>query len=76
MEKAPLIPILQVRTIPHRINETRTRKFYKVIYRLRNRIERLINRMKHFRSLSVRYDKSATIYRALWIIGAMLLWLQ
>ncbi len=63
-------------TIPRRINETRTGKFDKIIYRLRNRIERFINRMKHFRSLATRYDKSASSYRALWIIGAMLLWLQ
>ncbi|HNR51535.1 MAG TPA: transposase, partial [Deltaproteobacteria bacterium] len=63
-------------TIPRRINETRTGKFDKIIYRLRNRIERLINRMKHFRSLATRYDKSASSYRTLWIIGSMLLWLQ
>ncbi len=63
-------------TIPRRINETRTGKFDKIIYRLRNRIGRFINRMKHFRSLATRYDKSASSYRALWIIGAMLLWLQ
>lgn len=63
-------------TIPRRINETRTGKFDKIIYRLRNRIERFINRMKHFRSLATRYDKSASSYRTLWIIGSMLLWLQ
>lgn len=63
-------------TIPRKKNETSTGKFDKIIYKLRNRIERFINRMKHFRSLATRYDKSASSYRALWIIGAMLLWLQ
>ncbi|MCK9264542.1 MAG: transposase, partial [Deltaproteobacteria bacterium] len=62
--------------IPRKKNETRTGKFDKTIYKLRNRIERFINRMKHFRSLATRYDKSASSYRALWIIGAILLWLQ
>ena len=63
-------------TIPRRKNETRTGPFDKLLYKLRNQIERFINRMKHFRSLATRYDKSASSYRTLWIIGAMLLWLQ
>ncbi len=63
-------------TIPRRVNETRTGPFDKAIYRLRNRIERFINRMKQFRSIATRYDKSALSYRAMWIIGAILLWIR
>ena len=63
-------------TIPRKVNEKRTGPFNKTLYRLRNRIERFINRIKQFRSIATRYDKSALSYRAMWIIGAILLWLQ
>jgi transposase len=62
-------------TIPHKCNEQRTGPFDKTIYRQRNRVERLINRMKQFRRLATRYDKRAENYRTLWIIAATILWL-
>jgi transposase len=62
-------------TIPHKCNEQRTGPFDKTIYRQRNRVERLINRMKQFRRLATRYDKRAVNYRALWIFAATILWL-
>jgi len=43
--------------------------------RLRNRVERLVNRMKHFRRLGTRYEKRAENYRTMWLIAATLLWL-
>jgi transposase len=63
-------------TIPRRRDERRTGPFDRTIYRLRNRVERLINRCKQFRSLATRYDKRATSYRALWLIAFTLLWIQ
>jgi transposase len=63
-------------TIPRKVNEKRTGPFDKTLYRLRNRIERFINRIKHFRSIATRYDKSALSYRAMWIVGAILLWIR
>lgn len=62
-------------TIPHKCNEQRSGPFDKQIYRQRNRVERLINRMKQFRRLATRYDKRAETYRTLWIIAATILWL-
>jgi transposase len=62
-------------TIPRKRNEHRTGPFDKTTYRLRNRVERLINRMKQFRRLATRYDKRAENYRAMWIIAATVLWL-
>ncbi len=62
-------------TIPRKVNERRTGPFNKNLYRMRNRIERFINRIKQFRSIATRYDKSAQSYRAMWIIGAIFLWL-
>jgi transposase len=63
-------------TIPRRRDERRTGRFDRAIYRLRNRVERLIARCKQFRSLATRYDKRATSYRALWTIAMILLWLK
>jgi transposase len=50
--------------------------FDRTIYRQRNRIERLINRCKQFRSLATRYDKRAASYRALWLIAITILWIR
>jgi transposase len=62
-------------TIARRSNQHRGGPFDKAIYRLRNRVERLINRMKHFRRLATRYEKRAENYRIMWIIAATILWL-
>jgi transposase len=45
------------------------------MYRLRERVERLINRLKPPRRLATRYEKCAENYRAMWLIAAILLWL-
>jgi transposase len=62
-------------TIPRKSNEQRTGPFDRAIYRLRNRVERLINRLKQFRRLATRYEKRAENYRTMWLIAATLLWL-
>jgi transposase len=62
-------------TIPRKRNEHRTGPFDRAIYRLRSRIERLINRCKQFRRLATRYEKHAVHYKAMWLIAATILWL-
>ena len=62
-------------TIPRQRRERRRGRFDRATYRLRNRVERLINRCKQFRSLATRYDKRGDSYRTLWVIAAILLWL-
>lgn len=62
-------------TIPRRSNEERRGQFDDASYRLRNRIERLINRLKQFRRIATRYEKRADNYLAMLHIGAILLWL-
>jgi transposase len=63
-------------TIPHLSHERRGGPFDRRIYRQRNRIERLINRCKQYRSLATRYDKRAHSYRALWLIAFTMLWIH
>jgi transposase len=63
-------------TIPRRRTERRRGPFDRAAYRLRERIERLINRCKRYRSLATRYDKGAASYRALWLIAFIFLWIE
>jgi transposase len=63
-------------TIPRKQNEQRTGPFDRALYRLRARVECLINRLKQNRRLATRYDKCAANYRAMWVIAATLLWLE
>ena len=62
-------------TIPRKQNESRTGPFDRVLYRLRNRVERLINRCKQYRRLATRYEKRAVNYKTMWVIAATILWL-
>ena len=62
-------------TIPRKVNERRTGPFDRASYRLRNRVERLINRLKQFRRLATRYEKRAENYHGMWVLAAILLWL-
>ena len=63
-------------TIPHKSNEHHGGSFSRRVYRQRNRIERLINRLKQYRRIATRYEKHAANYRAMWLIAATILWLQ
>jgi transposase len=63
-------------TIPHQKSERRRGPFARETYRLRNIVERTINRLKQFRRLATRYEKRAENYRAMCIIAATILWLD
>ena len=60
-------------TIPRRRNERRTGPFDKALYRLRNQVERSINRLKQLRRIATRYEKKADNYLAMLHIGSILL---
>ncbi len=61
--------------IPRRQGQGRGRHFDRQAYRQRNRVERLINRLKQFRRIATRYEKRAVNYAAMLTIGMSLLWL-
>jgi len=61
-------------TVPRKQNE-RKGQFDKRAYRERNRVERLINRLKQFRRVATRYEKLADNYLAMLTIAAITLWL-
>ncbi|MDB5059909.1 MAG: hypothetical protein JWO59_3381, partial [Chloroflexi bacterium] len=61
--------------IPTKVNQRRSPRFDPEAYHQRNRVERLINRLKQCRRLATRYEKRAANYHALLTIAAILLWI-
>ncbi len=62
-------------TIPRKANERHRGRFDRASYRQRNRVERLINRLKQFRRVATRYEKRGANYLAMVTIAAIRLWL-
>jgi transposase len=62
-------------TIPRKRSEHRTGPFDRRLYRQRNKIERLINRIKQFRRIATRYEKRAANYLAMLCLATIILWL-
>ncbi|MFQ6229621.1 transposase [Nocardia sp. NPDC002869] len=49
--------------------------FDPVAYRRRNVVERCFNRLKQYRAIATRYDKTATSYRGMLDLSTLLMWL-
>jgi transposase len=61
--------------IPQGRHEKRKRHFDGELYKERNRVERLVARLKQFRRIATRYEKTAESYLAMLTLAASLLWL-
>ncbi len=61
--------------IPTCKDQPRQPDFDKAAYRERNKVERLINRLKQYRRIATRYEKRATNYLAMVTLGMTMLWL-
>ncbi len=61
--------------IPTRSDQRPSPRFDRAAYRQRNRVERLINRLKQWRRIATRYEKRARSYLAMLTLAAILLWL-
>jgi len=46
------------------------------LYKLRNRIERCFNKLKHFRRVATRYDRRAAYFLAFIHIACSILWMR
>lgn len=73
-------------TIPERVDQQANRRrrgraggrpptFSPRIYRRRNVVERCFNRLKQYRAIATRYDKTATSYRGMLDLATLLIWL-
>ncbi len=48
----------------------------RLAYRLRNRIERFINKLKHFRHIATRYDRRAVHFLACLHLASAMIWMR
>jgi len=62
------------------IPSTRSRKIViphdRLAYRLRNRIERFFNKLKHFRHIATRYDRRASHFLAALHLASAMIWMR
>jgi transposase len=62
------------------IPSTRSRKIAiphdRLAYRLRNRIERFFNKLKHFRHIATRYDRRAIHFLAALHLASAMIWMR
>ena len=64
--------------IPRRSDQRpldRRHRFDPALYRERNRVERLVGRLKQFRRIAMRFEKRATHFLAMLTLAALILWL-
>nr|WP_255474075.1 IS5 family transposase [Pontibacter qinzhouensis] len=59
--------------IPSRANAKEPRLIDENLYKDRNKIERFFNRIKHYRRIATRYDKTAASYLVLYIYACIVL---
>jgi len=55
--------------IPPKANRIEQREYDKNLYADRNKVERFFNRVKHYRRLATRYEKTARNYLAFWQVA-------
>lgn len=61
--------------IPPKTNRTVQREYDKHLYKERNLVERFFNKLKQFRRLATRYEKTARNFLAMLTLAAIVIWL-
>ena len=61
--------------IPSRANRRLPRAFDRDAYKDRNRIERMFNKLKNWRRVATRYDKTASSFMAFIAIASAKIWM-
>jgi transposase len=64
-----------VAVIPPRKNRNQPREYDREIYKERNLVERLFQKLKKFRRIATRYERLARNYLAMLYLSASLIWL-
>lgn len=62
--------------IPSRAGRTVSRRVLRKQYRRRNQVERFVNRIKHFRRVATRYEKTARNFPGFVQFTALLCWIN
>ena len=61
--------------IPSRKNRKEQREIDENLYKDRNKVERFFNRLKHYRRIATRYDKTAQNYLSFVYLASAMIWL-
>ena len=61
--------------IPSRKNRKQVRDYDRDLYKERNLVERLFQKLKHFRRIATRYERLARNYQAMLHLVAAVIWL-
>ncbi len=61
--------------IPSRRNRRQQREIDRELYKDRNKVERFINRIKHYRRVATRYEKTGRNYLAMLHLVSAMVWL-
>lgn len=61
--------------IPAKKNRNEPREIDRELYKDRNKVERFFGRIKHYRRLATRYDKSALSYASFLHVACIMTWL-
>ncbi len=64
-----------VAVIPSRKNCKTPSDYDRELYKERNLVERLFQKLKHFRRIATRYERLARNYQAMLYLAASLIWL-
>jgi transposase len=61
--------------IPPRKNRTEQRNYDQELYKERNLVERLFQKLKHFRRIATRYERLKRNYQAMLFLVSSMIWL-
>jgi transposase len=61
--------------IPSKSNRTQPRELNRETYKRRNHIERMFNKLKNWRRVATRYDKTASSFLAFVSIASLKIWM-
>jgi transposase len=62
--------------IPPKSNRVDPREYDETVYRERNKVERCVNKLKQFRRVATRYEKTARNFLGMVLFVAMTIWLK
>lgn len=61
--------------IPPKANRKFPQDYDRNLYKERNLVERFFNRLKHYRRIATRYEKTARNFMAMLTLASILIWL-
>ena len=62
--------------IPARCNRKEDRPYDKALYKERHLVERLFQKLKHYRRIATRYEKRKRNYQAMLHLVCAIIWMQ